>query len=303
MKLLITFGCSWTYGVGVNYNLGMSKPSFKAGAWNDELAKLHSFRGVLSSRYNLDNINFAQGGSSNQRQFRLAENFFGSSKFQSCRNQYKEIVVLWCITSVLRNEAYFITEKLRKSFFYNDGSLLSKTIVTNHFDQQHEILLLGKKIQFWDNVFDSFGIKNIWVDTFNHHHYTDDSNMREKYLKIAGKDWPSWENFVVGNFTNVPDTIQLEILDQTRWDFHECCKPISNRMFGHSVIPRDLLSQLAIRNGMTVVDHNNYHQSGWNIDCNRVKYLTDIGLLNPYSNHPTKSGHIQIADMLSAYFE
>jgi hypothetical protein len=281
----------------------MSRPSFEAGAWNDELARLHSFRGVLSSRYNLDNINFAQGGSSNQTQFRLAENFFGSSKFQSYRNQYKEIVVLWCITSVLRNEAYFVTEKSQKSFFYTDGSLLSKTIVTNHFDQQHEILLLGKKIQFWDNFFDSFGVNNIWVDTFNHHHYTDDSNMREQYLRVAGKSWPSWENFVVGNFTNVPDTIRLEILDQTRWDFHEYCKPVSNRMFGHSVIPRDLLSQLAIRNGMAVVDHNNYHQSGWNVDCNRVKYLTDIGLLNPYSNHPTRLGHIQIANMLSAYFE
>jgi hypothetical protein len=301
MKLLITFGCSWTYGVGVNYELGMSKPIFKTRAWNDELARLHSFRGILSSRYNLDNINFASGGSSNQMQFRLAENFFGSSEFQSYRNQYKEIVVLWGITSVMRNEAYFITEQSQKSFFYNDGSLLSKTMVTNHFDQQHEISLLEKKIRFWNKVFDSFGIKNIWFDTFNHHNYIDDdSNMHEQYLKVAGKDWPSWENFVVGNFTNISDTIQSEILDQTRWDFYKHC---TNKMFGYHVFPRDLLSQLAIRNGMDLVDHDNYHESDWYIDCDRIGYLTNIGLLNPYSHHPTKSGHIQIADMLSAYFE
>lgn len=301
MKLLITFGCSWTYGVGLNYELGMSEPVFKTGAWDDELARLHSFRGILSSRYNLDNINFASGGSSNQMQFRLAENFFGSSKFQSYRNQYKEIVVLWGITSVMRNEAYFITKQLQKSFFYNDGSLLSKVITTNHFDQQHEMSLLEKKIQFWNKVFDSFGIKNIWFDTFNHHNYCAD--MHKKYLEVAGKDWPSWENFVVGNFTNVSDTIQSEILDQTRWDFYEQYNTAADRMFGHNVVPRDLLSQLAIRNGMDLVDHNNYHESSWHIDCDRIRYLTNIGLMNPYSHHPTKSAHIQIADMLSAYFE
>jgi hypothetical protein len=300
MKLLITFGCSWTYGVGLNYELGMSEPIYKTGAWDAELARLHSFRGILSNRYNLDNINFASGGSSNQEQFRLAEDFFGSSEFESYRNQYKEIIVLWGITSVMRNEAYFITDHYRHSFFYNNGSLLSKVIITNHFDQQHEILLLGKKIRFWNKVFDSFGIKNVWFDTFNHHNYTDDPTMHKEYLKLAGESWPSWENFVAGNFTNVPDTIQSEILDQTRWNFYEYC---NTRMFGYNVVPRDLLSQLAIRNGMSLVDHDNYHESVWKIDCDRIGYLTNIGLLNPISNHPTKSGHIQIANMLSAYFE
>ena len=303
MKLLITFGCSWTYGVGVNYEPGMNLRTFKSNAWNDDLAKLHSFRGIICKRYNLNNFNFAYGGSSNQSQFRLAEDFFSSNEFQRVRSQYSDITVLWGITSVMRNEAYFSNEKLQRSFFYSDDSLLSKVIVSKHFDQQHEIFMLGKKIKFWDTVFNALNVRNIWFDTFNHHNYNIESDdIRNNYLKVAGETWPSWQEFAVGDFTKVSKEVQNEILDQYRWDFYLHYKPVSTRIMDYQQTPRDLLSKLSVHNGMKNPD-DCYHSSVWVEDSNRLGYLTDIGLVNPYSHHPTKAGHQQLADMLSVYFE
>ena len=74
--LLITFGCSWVYGVGVNYEEGMSIDEYKPNAWDEELCEEYSFRGLIKKNLNVDHINFAQGGSSNQRQFRIAKTFF-----------------------------------------------------------------------------------------------------------------------------------------------------------------------------------------------------------------------------------
>ena len=70
--LLITFGCSWTFGIGLNYIAGMSKDEYKQNKVNSNLIQEHSFRAKLSKKYNLTNINFSQGGSSNQLQFRQA---------------------------------------------------------------------------------------------------------------------------------------------------------------------------------------------------------------------------------------
>ena len=72
MKLL-TFGCSWTKGVGIPYEKGMSKEEYlevRSSRW--DLMDKHSFRGILSERLGYENINYASGGSSNQRQERLA---------------------------------------------------------------------------------------------------------------------------------------------------------------------------------------------------------------------------------------
>jgi hypothetical protein len=57
------------------------------------------------------------------------------------------------------------------------------------------------------------------------------------------------------------------------------------------------MSLLAIENGF--VDHDNkMHNSSWTVDSNRVKFLVDIGLLNPISQHPTVEGHQNIAKIL-----
>ena len=95
---LVTFGCSWTLGIGIPYEKGMSKEEYlKVRSSRFDLMDKHSFRGILSERLNLENINYASGGSSNQKQERLATKYFNT-------NSTEDTVVLWGITSIGRNE-------------------------------------------------------------------------------------------------------------------------------------------------------------------------------------------------------
>ena len=303
MKLLVTFGCSWTVGVGLNYQPGMTLKEFRANAWNETFHELYSFRKLLCQQFDMVNINFAEGGGSNQGQFRLAENYFSSVEFQHHRDLYDDIIVLWGITSILRTEAYFPKMQYRKSMFYSDGSRLSKAIMKDHFDHAHEIELLLKKMHYWNKMFDLLNVKNIWFDTFNHHDYVAvlPADVKESYCQVAGPNWPSWEKFSHGDLTNVDPLICSEILDPEKWIFHKHFYTSMQRMFGKDLAPRDILSQLAIRNNIDA-SSDNYHMSDWCIDSNRVKQLIEKGILNPYSNHPTVLGHQQIADILSPCF-
>lgn len=304
MKLLITFGCSWTYGVGVNYIDGMTKDQYDAGAWEKDICDQYSFRGILSSRNNFTNINFSIGGSSNQTQFRLAEEFFSSVRFQQCLDQFDEIVVLWAITSIYRNELYFNKTKIRKSNFYSDNSLLNKIILTEHFDQDEELANLAFKIRFWNTFFKKYNLKNFWIDTFNHHNYFKLFDSKKTYYnQCAGDDWPSWEKFIIDDFENIEESVIDEIMNLNRWNFSDYYfKDWSKSFVGADEVPRDLLSKLAILNGCNKIDKH-YHMSNWKIDSDRIRFLVDKKVLNPITYHPTKLGHQQIADMLSKLFK
>lgn len=302
-RLLITFGCSWTYGVGVCYQPGMSKKDFMDQAWNPAQCNQHSFRGILSRQFNMHNVNLSLGGSSNQAQFRLAENFFSSDQFNELSAEYHDIQVLWGITSILRNEMFINQEQRPKSVFYTDNSLLSKVIITDYFSEQHEVLLLRDKIKFWNDYFSLRGIDNHWFDTFNHHDYNDclPENIKQTYLTQAGINWPSWNDFVRGNCSTTPQHIMDEILDPSLWDFHKYFHKPAERFFCQNNQPRDLMSLLAVKHNISNLD-GGYHTSHWSSDNARVKFLTDIGLLNPYSYHPTAQAHKELAQMLAELF-
>ena len=301
MKLLITFGCSWTFGVGVGYTNGMTETEYNAIAWDSDLALKESFRGLLCQQHGMDNLNFSKGGCSNQEQFRIAEDFFSSLKFQEYQKRYKDITVLWGITSVLRDEAYFSDACCRKSFFYTDNSMLSKVVMANHYDQSNEVDLLSKKIRFWDNFFDLCGIKNVWFDAFNHHDYNGSipDHVRNLYAQTSGTEWPTWEEFCQADFTKVRQEIKDEIFSSELRFYNEFYDPTC-RMVTANTGPRDLMSQLATQNGMVGLDAA-YHNSAWVSDSNRVNFLTNCELLNPYTYHPTAEAHKQIAGMLSKY--
>lgn len=86
------------------------------------------------------------------------------------------------------------------------------------------------------------------------------------------------------------------------FNHHEYNHPgLKNLIFAEEN-PRDLLSKLAINNGLVNPD-NQYHGSEWKIDSNRIKHLSNLKLLNPYSHHPTLDGHQQMADLLAPHIE
>jgi hypothetical protein len=295
--MLVTLGCSWTFGVGVGYTQNLGHAEYKSIAWDSDLCNTLSFRGILSTKYNLVNKNLSSGGSSNQRQFRLAKIFFSSDEFKQIQKEFDQITVLWGITSTARNELFSIEDGQLRNFFYSENSQLAKSLVKFSYDHQNEVNLLETEMIHWDNYFENLNIKNLWFDTFNHHDYWE--SYKPIYEANAGPNWPTWKNFCCQDFTNVGSEIINEIFDSNRWDFSLVGNSLPNLVLKNKN-PRDLLSQLAINNGCTDID-NRYHTSDWDVDSNRVSYLVDRGILNPHSHHPTRIGHEQIANILDEY--
>jgi len=259
-KLLITFGCSWTYGVGAIWYPGIAHKTYTSFAWNPEACFKYSYRNLLCQDLGLENKNFSEGASSNQRQFRYAKEYFGSDQFKQDLDTYDQIIVLHAITSTSRNEFFSIkynqlinilyTMEEKKVSMYTDFiGMFAKFMVMNSYDHNNEINQLVTEIKFWNTFYKSFNIKNIWVDTFNHHEY----------------------NYDIPN------------------------------LMGSDLIRRDLMSQLAIENGITGMD-NNYHNSVWEIDSDRVDFLVKKQILNSISMHPTQEGHKQICKIIKDYF-
>ena len=64
-KFFITLGCSWTLGVGANYNDGMTEPDLQEVAWIDDEIEPLSFRKQISNKLGYDHINLAEEGLEN----------------------------------------------------------------------------------------------------------------------------------------------------------------------------------------------------------------------------------------------
>lgn len=316
--LLVTFGCSWTLGVGVGYTPTLTRDEYMNIAWDCQACDSLSFRGLLSKKFNLETRNFASGGSSNQRQFRLARNFFISKEFSQLQKKYDNIIILWGITSTARNECYRLTDKRYYNFFYGHkipNWPLPEMFVKYSYD--HDILVdeLAIEITYWNEFFKYKNIKNLWFDTFNHHDYL---NFEKKlynqhkieYENARGSEWPTWKNYRIGNFAGVNQKIIDEIQKfpgdfiTSRLEEHEPHYRninLDNLIF-QELTPRDLMSLLAKQHGLNDID-NQYHKSMWEKDTNRVDFLTSEKILNPYTYHPTKLGHRAIADMLAPFIE
>jgi hypothetical protein len=246
--LLITLGCSWTYGVGVCYEEDMNRQEFLIYAQDSNICDQLSFRGILAKQFSWDIINFSSGGSSNQRQFRLLKEFLISDQAENAKKHYKTIIVIHGITSTSRNEMYFVDEQKYVTWYYGDNNHIDKNrFFINHFyDHDVEVAKLQDEMLFYNSYYLAKGFNNIWFDTFNHHNYA------RSIDRMVGKD-----------------------------DKH-----------------RDILSQMCLHSGLDDFD-DRYHQSQWIADSNRVKHLVRQGYLNPFSKHPTRRGHIFIADILS----
>lgn len=294
--LLVTFGCSWTYGVGSAYTTDMDKTSFESVAWDGQSCYNKSFRGILCNKYKLDNYNLSSGGSSNQRQFRLAKKYFSSKTFLQHQRQYKNITVLWGITSTARGE-FFVDDKLQ-NIFYNKNDSASKIITKKFYNHDHEVYTLAQEIDHWNNYFKLLGVENHWFDTFNHHDYKQATPAIEtydhEYSEFQGIDWPNWQEYKQG-ILPLKESVKIEISDMSRFNFAQLANDfkIDNLLYKERC-PRDLLS-------LMLEDHTldtNYHASDWRNDSSRIQQAIDTQLVNPFSFHPTHKGHKKIANLL-----
>jgi hypothetical protein len=191
-SLLITFGCSWTYGIGAGYDENMTEDFYTNNIrWSHELCYEHSWRKIVLEHFDIKGLNFAVGGSSNLRQFKYARNFFISDEWKNIKNSYENIVVLWGITTTERTYMWCNDEDKLCDIYLNqdkhkgsvnevlnriknlfDSDKLAIAINKCSYNYENEIDQLTKEILFWDNFFDLNNIPIIWFDTFNSHEYT-----------------------------------------------------------------------------------------------------------------------------------
>lgn len=296
--LLITFGCSWTYGVGLNYHSGMQKEEYGRGAWDTALLETLSWRRLLSKNFGLDHVNFSGPGASNQNQFRLATAFFAGDEFVSLKKTHPRVLVLWGLTSTARNELFDIISDQPRAILYNKNDVFSKFMVSQSYNHEWEVWCLLKQIQYWDKFFHSEQIENYWFDTFNHHDYgktqikwSHPGFDEHNYNMIKGNDWPTWQEFEPTKCTAAWPVAKPDM--DTRLGYQ-----ISDRLLHLGGTERDLASRLAYDIGFVVKD-NAYHTSEWQAETDKIRFLRDHNILNPISLHPTRHAHELIAAIFS----
>ena len=308
-KLLITFGCSWTYGIGVCYYPGISSAEWEKNFRDKDFADTLSFRGIISKKLNFTNKNFSAGASSNQMQFRLAKEYFSSNEFERDKEYYNEVIVLWGITSIYRDELYSNTTDKTVNFLYsNKENMLNASEKKAHdqyfkhfFNDNDEIRKIALDILFWDKFFYKNNVTNYWFDTFNHLNYTipTTSNPKKYYDECSGPEWPQWEDLVNQSTEHIKKEIINEIYDAERFDWAKLLVyfPGYKNFIDFNKKNRDLASYLALHNGFDNLS-NQIHMSSWKADTDCIKFLANTGLVNPHSFHPTQLAHKQIADYL-----
>lgn len=327
--LLITFGCSWTFGVGVNYEPGSSISEFQKSAWDNNLCDKLSWRGLFCQKSKCINLNFSSGASSNQRQFRKAIEFFSSEDYSSIKQQFNKIIVLWGITSTARNELWNLEKNNWHNFMYSDSDDKFSEFMTKFcYDHDAEVYNLRSLMMFWNRFFRTENIENFWFDTFNSHNYNYNFNQHKiqktfevdpisklkkaRYESVAGPDWPSYQDFCDG----ITDQVAPEIVEEIEKIFsgsninkknflpsrifqqktdHEL-DSIDN-LLDHDIYPRDLMSYLMLKTNIQLSNcSQDFHHSNWEVDRNGMEQLIKNNILNPYTYHPTKKGHQMLCD-------
>jgi len=165
-KKLITFGCSWTWGVGAYYQQGdyITEEHHWDMAWNSSSIN-NAARSILSRKYNLKNVNFAKRKRSNNYNFRKLREYVIAHK--------EDIIILFGITSTARNEYYIPADNKYQFIKYNssDADPAVNRFFLKHYDHDHEIKLLTEQIITWNDLLEYYKIPIIWYDTFNTHEY------------------------------------------------------------------------------------------------------------------------------------
>ena len=258
---LITFGCSWTFGVGSAYEPEMTEKEYKEIAWGSSCYQ-YSWRKIVSDRLNLININLSQGGSANDFQFMMSEIFFSSDLWKYVEETSGNVIVLWGITSLLRKTHWSIKDQSnftvpiptgkpnnnfspvnilnRNQRILNTFSEIYKKLI---FDEDNELNNLCYKMNFWNTFFEKSNVRNFWFDSF------------------ASLNYP---------------------------------RQVKN-LIGSEDLERDLLYYLCEVNG-NVIKEKEIHISGWDINNKKIAFLFENKLVNPYTFHPVKKCHKQIAE-------
>lgn len=299
--VLVFFGCSWTWGKFINWETyGESRYTIDK-VKEEEHSNLYSYRALITKNFGFDQINFSRGGNSNDRQFRLAKEYFigpNHSRINQLnrikgftKKRYESIRDLsWPSFDQLLTNPYladYILDELNTKHDMQDLEFLRKDcrkhIVLWFITSTARKEFYNASQATWENFMmmdntDSL-LKKVWFADYYDHNKELETLAQNMIL------WNSW--FKQNNITNFwIDT----------FNHHEYMIDINNKIdfqTGYS----DLMSNLCVLHGF-VPDKTEYHYSAWNSDEPRCDFLISKGLLNQSTLHPTQLGHKIIAEQL-----
>lgn len=132
--------------------------------------------------------------------------------FEIFREDTRPKYVFWFITSTARIENYnAATQQFENEFLTSPQSQLGKLVLTNYYDHDYELEKLSHQMCLWNAYFKQHNIKNVWIDTFNHHAYpieienrlkfdSDFSDLMSNMCLAQGFDQFSNTDFHISNF-------------------------------------------------------------------------------------------------------
>jgi len=171
IEKIFTFGDSWVWGVGAGFTKGMTMDVYQQIAWRERYLD-RSFRKLLAHDYGAENKNFSSPGSSNQRQIRLASDFFIKNK----KRWSNDVIVLWGLTSVYRKELFHIENEIYMDQFIpgdksDPGGDFGRVYGAKYFDENVETERLYYHVELFNSFFRELGIRNYWFNIFNEHQF------------------------------------------------------------------------------------------------------------------------------------
>tara|TARA_Y100000289_G_scaffold8864_1_gene7876 strand:- start:473 stop:1264 length:792 start_codon:yes stop_codon:yes gene_type:complete len=174
-----------------------------------------------------------------------------------------KVIVLWFITSTARHEVY-CTNRWGK-----EGNAGYSNVLYGNGGTAHEHMM--RKCNF-----DS---KQYVKDHYNH----------EEQVRRLRFEMLHWNRYFEGR------GIENYWIDT--FNHHDYGAEIPRLLFDKEP-RRDVLYQMLNARGISI-QNDSYHISQYTRDSKRIDTAVRLGLVNPYSYHPTKAGHYLIAELIN----
>ena len=302
-RLFIFLGCSWVYGKFINWELNAKNTPDVDPLFEAEQARLHSFRSLLVNHYDVDHVSFAEGGSSNERQFRFASEFFlqthNNSDFARTQKQYNLVRASdWPDLNTIEDFKLLSEPQLDECALKNVNvpdwleriSRYKDVTVFWFITSTHRREMYNGDVTEYDNFFLS-DMKNPVVRArlmteliVKQGYYSVDEELKK--LAAQKQLWNSY--FKSCNIRN----LWFDTFNHYDW-------PVTvDNQFDFGTEYTDIMSNMYVAIKHEKPKKNLFHFSIWEADEERSQLLVETGHLNPVTLHPTVKGHKLISDLM-----
>ena len=178
---LLTFGDSWSYGIGAGYQDSWTPEYYHKHKSNKAVADKYAFRTILAKELDAEeNKDFSRPGGANDTQFRrFYTNYYKQGRIDDISYEFEpEDVILWGITSLYRME--FLESDLNATRVYTvprEGNTFTELYAAEYFDLNYQRFKCLYDMKHVERLCKDIGCKIIWYNFFNDHHFPDMENF------------------------------------------------------------------------------------------------------------------------------